>query len=181
MSNGRAIRDMRWGFQPGWSKPLPGRPPPINARAETLLDRALFRDAVAAGRCIIPADGFYEWQPIPGGRRKQPMFIRLNGGGLFGFAGLWAACRSKTGEPIQTCAIVTTAPNDLMEPIHNRMPVILRPDDEALWLDRSMRDCVAAMACLRPYPAALMEVWPVATLVNSADNDGPELVERLAG
>jgi putative SOS response-associated peptidase YedK len=136
---------------------------------------------VAAGRCIIPADGFYEWRPVPGERRKQPVFIRLKDGGLFGFAGLWAACRDKTGAPIQTCAIVTTIPNDLIEPIHNRMPVILAPDDEALWLDRTMRDSVAAIACLRPYPAALMETWPVGTMVNSADNDGPELVERLAG
>lgn len=178
---GRQLWDMRWGFQPDWATPQPGRPPPINARAETLLERGLFRDALAAGRCIIPADGFYEWQAIPGARKKQPMFIRLKDGGLFGFAGLWAVCRNKTGETIRTCAIVTTAPNDLMQPIHNRMPVILAPEDEALWLDRAMTDSGAVMACLRPYPPDLMETWPVGTLVNSADNDGPELLARLAG
>jgi putative SOS response-associated peptidase YedK len=177
----RTLRFMRWGFSPGWLKPRPGRPVPINARAETLLDRVMFRDAVARNRCLIPADGFYEWQAVPGQRGKRPMYIRLKGGGLFAFAGLYTKRRdASTGEPEQSCAIVTTEPNALTAPIHNRMPVILAREDEELWLDPTLTDRIAVLACLRPYPPELMEAYPVSNLVNSVRNDRPELIEPAA-
>jgi putative SOS response-associated peptidase YedK len=178
--DGRELRRMRWGFTPNWAKPQAGRPPPINARAETLLERPMFREAVAKRRCLIPANGFYEWKTIPGERRKQPMYIRLKSGEIFGFAGLYTARRGDDGEWVESCAIVTTRPNELMADIHNRMPVILARADEALWLDRSITDTTAALPCLQPYPSELMEVFPVPAYVNNVHNDMPELIEPAA-
>src|SRR6476646_167854 len=120
-TSGREIRTMEWGFRPAWLKGPKG-PPPINARAETLLERPMFRGALARGRCILPADGFYEWVAAAG-KAKQPVHVRLRGGGLFGFAGLYAEA-----EDGPTCVIITTAANDLIAPLHQRMPVILDPD-----------------------------------------------------
>ena len=180
--DGRALRWMQWGFQPAWFKAQPGRPPPINARAETLLERPMFRGAVAGQRCIIPADGFFEWQAVAGQRRKQPMYIRLKDGGIFGFAGLYAERPDpQSGEPVASCVIVTTSPNELMATIHHRMPVILDPADEALWLDSSVRDPAAVISCLRPYPSELMEAFAVSSLVSSARTDQPSLIEPLEG
>jgi putative SOS response-associated peptidase YedK len=157
-ADGRRAEGMRWGFQPGWYKAKPGQPPPINARAETLLERPMFRGAVGKTRCLIPADGFYEWQAVPGSTRKQPLYIRLRDGELFCFAGLYTVRQdAATGEPQASCAIVTTAPNALMASIHNRMPVILREADEALWLAPEVTDPVAVLPCLEPYPAEQME------------------------
>lgn len=169
---GRALKLMRWGFQPAWMKQPKGAPP-INARAETLAERPMFREAVARGRCIIPSTGFYEWVAAPGEKAKRPMHLRLKGGGLFGFAGLWTA--APDGEP--TCAIVTTAANALIEPLHTRMPVILDPEDEALWLDPDLTEAAAVLAYLQALPPERMELYPVGPLVSSARNDGPELIE----
>jgi putative SOS response-associated peptidase YedK len=176
---GRDLQVMSWGFRPGWVTPKPGVPPPINARAETLLVRPMFRDAIVAQRCIIPADGFFEWKAVPGQRQKQPMFIRLRGDDLFGFAGLYATRREALGERVQTCLIITTTPNELVAPIHNRMPAILDPEDEALWLDPTVPDPGAALSCLRPYPSERMEAFQVSHLVGSFRNDSPDLVQRL--
>lgn len=173
-ADGPVLRNMQWGFKPGWYTPKPGQPPPINARCETLLERPMFRGAVAKARCLIPADGFYEWQAIPGQRTKQPMCIRLKDGEPFMFAGLYTW--SDAGP---SCAIVTCAPNDLMAPIHNRMPVILSPDDEDRWLDPAATDPGAVLSCLRAYPAEAMEAYPVSTLVNRVGQDGPELIDPL--
>src|SRR5712692_7276335 len=110
-SDGRALRWMQWGFRPGWFTPKPGQPPPINARAETLLERSMFRGTVPAHRCIIPADGFFEWKVVPGQRRKQPMYIRLKGGGIFGFAGLYTERHDEaTDAQIASSVIITTGP-----------------------------------------------------------------------
>jgi putative SOS response-associated peptidase YedK len=177
---GRALRWMQWGFQPAWFAAQAKRPPPINARAETLLERPMFRGAVAAQRCIIPADGFFEWKAVPGERRKQPMYIRLKTGGVFGFAGLYAERPDRDStEPIRSCAIITTSPNELMATIHHRMPVILDRDQEAFWLDPAVRDPVAVMSCLRPYPSEEMEAFAVSSLVSSAGNDQPSLIEPI--
>lgn len=179
---GRALRWMQWGFQPAWFRSQGDRPPPINARAETLLERPMFRGSAATQRCLIPADGFFEWKAVPGQRRKQPMYIRLKGAGIFGFAGLYAERPDPEGdEPILSCVIITTAPNELMASIHHRMPVILDPKDEALWLDPSVRDAAAVLPCLRPYPSELMEAFPVSSLVSSARNDQPSLIEPVEG
>jgi putative SOS response-associated peptidase YedK len=171
---------MEWGFHPGWFTPRFGRQPPINARAETLLARPMWRDAVTNRRCLIPADGFYEWQAVPGERRKQPIYIHLQGGGLFGFAGLYTRHHSEAGDGMSvSCAIITTPPNALTAPIHNRMPAILLPEDESLWLSPHDQDLARLLDCLRPYPSTRMEAYPVSRLVSNAQNDEAALVQPL--
>jgi putative SOS response-associated peptidase YedK len=172
--DGPALETMTWGFQPAWMKGKGNRPPPINARGETLLERPMFKSAVGKGRCLIPADGFYEWQAIPSQRAKQPMYIRLKDGALFAFAGIWTW---NGDEP--TCAIVTTAPNELVATIHDRMPVLLTEHGEQLWLDRDAPP-EEALSVLAPYPADLMEAFAVSTAVNRAGWDTPEMVAPLA-
>jgi putative SOS response-associated peptidase YedK len=152
---------------------------PINAKAETVATSGMFQGAVERGRCLVPASGFYEWKPVPGRKRKQPFHVRLRGGVLFGFAGLWTPSDPRTGAP-PTCAIITTTANDLLAQIHDRMPVILDPDAEARWLDARVTDAASVLPCLRPLPADRMEVYPVSTLVSSPDNEGAQLVEPVA-
>ncbi len=170
----RELRTMRWGFRPSWSKDG-GRPAPINARGETLTERPMFRGAVAKGRCVIPATGFYEWQSVVGRKARQPWYFQLKDGGPFGFAGLWTP--GPDGQ--DTAAIVTTAANALVAEVHDRMPVILARDAEADWLDRSETSPSAVLGLLAPYPAEAMAGWSVSSLVSSAANDGPELVRPL--
>jgi putative SOS response-associated peptidase YedK len=173
---GRALAAFRWGFQPFWM--APGRnPPPINARAETVATSGLFRRALAEQRCIVPTSGFFEWQAVPALKRKQPHHIRVRGGGVFGFAGIYTPA---DGERPGTYAIITTAPNELLAPIHNRMPVILDPEWEALWLDPSVTDPFAVLPLLQPFPAERMEAYPVGHAVGAVANDGPELLLPLA-
>jgi putative SOS response-associated peptidase YedK len=171
---GPVLEPMIWGFEPAWMVGKSRRPPPINARGETLLERPMFKGAVNRGRCLIPADGFYEWKAVPGQKTKQPMYIRLKGGDLFAFAGLWTS----GAHEIPTCAIITTAPNELVATIHDRMPVILTEGSERLWLDTKV-PALEAMSVLQPYPADLMETWPVSTMVNRAVRDAPEMVESV--
>jgi putative SOS response-associated peptidase YedK len=170
------LRLMQWGFQPAWMAGKSKRPPPINARGETLLERPMFKSAVAKGRCLIPADGFYEWKVIPGQKAKQPMHIRLKGGELFAFAGLWTWGGDELGP---TCAIITTAPNELVSTIHDRMPVILTEHGERLWLDRDAPP-EEAMSVLTAYPADLMEAFAVSTAVNRAGYDDPSMLEPIS-
>jgi putative SOS response-associated peptidase YedK len=175
----RRVQLMQWGFRPQWAAADPQRPAPINARAETLLERPLFRRSVAHGRCLIPADGFFEWQAIPGRRTKQPVYIRRRDGELFAFAGLYAAGGNGADAPLPTCAIITTAPNTLMEAIHNRMPAILAPEEEEVWLDPTPTDVTPVLACLRPYAPEQLEAYPVSSLVSSPRNNGPDLIAPL--
>ena len=133
----------------------------------------MLRHPAISRRCLIPADGFYEWTSATGSRPSQPLHIRLKGGGLFAFAGIYAGRR----DGLDTYAIVTTEPNELVAPIHNRMPVMLDPDDEALWLDGAVTDPAAVLGYLRPYLAQEMEAYPVGPLVSSAWNEGPELLQ----
>lgn len=170
---------MRWGFQPAWATES-RRPAPINARAESLQERAYFRSALRQGRCLIPADGFFEWQVRPDRAGKQPMYIRLADGGLFALAGLYARGAGQA-DGVGTCAIITTTPNSLMEPIHNRMPAILARADEARWLERDITTPEAVLDCLRPYPTAAMAAYPVSAHVNAPRHDGPELIAPLVG
>lgn len=170
----RELAPMRWGFQPAWLPP--GRlAPPINARAETLLEKPLWRGALRRSRCLVLADGYYEWQAVPGQRAKQAVYSRLRGWPLFAFAGLHA--EDAGGAP--TCAIVTTQANALLAPVHQRMPAILEPDAEALWLDEAVDEPGPLLGCLHPYADEAMEAYPVAELVNHVRNDGPELVQPL--
>jgi putative SOS response-associated peptidase YedK len=176
-SAGRGLYAMRWGFEPPWVEP--GRaPPPINARAETVAGRRLFRQALAFGRCLVPATGFYEWASVPGQRRKAPYHARLREGALFAFAGIFSP---PSDEGPGTYAIVTTEPNGLLASIHDRMPVILAREAEALWLDPSVTDPASVLPLLRPFPAELMEAYAVGEAVGSTANDGPELVAPLGG
>ena len=170
-----ALEWLRWGFQPAWAADT-RRPAPINARAETLLERAYFRTALRQGRCLIPADGFFEWQALSGRGGKQPMYIHLKDGGLFALAGLYTPGPNGAGG---SCAIITTAPNALMTPIHDRMPAILDPVDEARWLDPGITVPEAVLDCLRPYPAEAMDAYPVSARVNTPRNEGADLLTPL--
>ena len=176
---GLELRAAAWGFRPVWVREDARKPAPINARAETAATNGLFRDALARRRCLVPADGFYEWRAVPGHKKQLPVRFTLKDGGLFAFAGLFTGPRSFQVEDA-SCAILTTRPNELVAPVHNRMPVILRPEDEALWLDPTVRDPVAALACCRPYPAELMACYDVGPAVGNALVDVPELVAPLA-
>jgi len=174
--DGPSLELMRWGLQPAWMRDDGKRPPPINARSESLLERPMFRGSVAHHRCLIPANGFYEWKVVPGQKTKQPMYIRLKGGEMFAFAGLYTRGRDDVGP---TCVIVTTAANEVLSPIHERMPVILDRSIEGEWLDPDLDDPHAALATLQPVPPDMLEAYPVASLVSSVRNDGPSLIERL--
>jgi putative SOS response-associated peptidase YedK len=174
-----ALEWMRWGFKPAWAGES-RRSAPINARAETLLERPYFRSALRHGRCLIPADGFFEWQAQSGRAGKQPMYIRLKDGGLFALAGLYT--RGPAGaDGGDTCAIITTSPNPLMETIHDRMPAILDRADEARWLDPDITVPELVQDCLRPYPAEAMAAYAVSTRVNAPQYEGADLIMPLAG
>lgn len=172
------IGQLRWGLIPSWAEDEKIGYKTINAKAETLQEKASFRMAFERRRCLIPADGFYEWKPIPGRKEKQPLRIRLKGGGLFGMAGLYDTWTSADGRKISSCTVITTAPNGLVRDIHNRMPVILRREDEALWLDRSRFDPRQLQSLLVPYPEGEMEAYPVNPLVGNVRHDGPSLIEE---
>jgi len=170
---GRQLEAMTWGLVPSWAKDLAGAKP-INARAETVFDKAMFRNAIIRRRCLVPADGFYEWQAGPA--RKQPFHVGMAGGELFAFGGIWEYWAAEGHEPLVSCAIIVTRPNELLSKIHNRMPVIVRPDDYSRWLDPGLADREAIEPMLEPFPAELMRAYPISTRVNDVKNEGPELV-----
>jgi len=164
---------MRWGLIPSWSKDGPSNRPLINARAETVAEKPSFRGPLKNQRCLVPADGFYEWQKV--GDAKRPMRITMRSGEPFAFAGLWSVWTDSEGNRIPSCAIITTAANDLLKPIHLRMPVILAEETEDLWLDTALDDSDALTQLLEPYPDDALEAYEVSRLVNSASNDVPEV------
>lgn len=164
----------RWGLIPAWAKDLSIGNQMINARAETLAEKASFKNAYKRRRCLILADGFYEWRK-DGDRTKTPLYIRLASGQPFALAGLWELWHPGD-EHILSCTIITTAPNELMAQIHNRMPVILPPQAYEQWLDPAERRPEELNHLLQPFPADLMTAYPVSKLVNSPKNDAPELV-----
>ena len=175
---GRVAEFARWGLIPGWAKD-PGIGRRLNnARLETAHEKPSFRAAMRERRCLIPADGFYEWQPGPMG--KQPHFVHPAQGGLFGFAGLYETWQGPDG-PVTTCAILTTGANDHMRRIHDRMPAILVPDAYGQWLALALRDGPAAGRLIAPWPDAQTASRPVSTRVNSAKNEGEDLVSALPG
>lgn len=180
ISDGRTNRlgELRWGLIPSWAKDEKIGNRLLNARAETAAEKPAFRGPLRLKRCLVPADGFYEWRTEPDGS-KQPMRIVLKSGGIFSMAGLYETWIAPDGRRISTVAILTTEPNELMATIHNRMPVILRPEDEALWLDRSVRDPGALEALYAPYPADELEAYPVGKAVGNVKVDDPSLIEPL--
>jgi putative SOS response-associated peptidase YedK len=165
-----------WGLIPSWAKDPEIGSRMINARAETLAEKPSFRSAFRRRRCMILADGFYEWRQMADSKRKIPMYIRLLSGKPFAFAGLWEAWNSSDGSNILSCTIITTQPNALMAPIHNRMPVILPVDAYDLWLQPGDQDVSKLAPLLAPYPAEDMNAYPVSTLVNSPANDLPACI-----
>lgn len=167
----RQLALLKWGLVPYWAKDPAIGNKLINARAETAGEKPSFREAFRKRRCLIPTTGFYEWQRQKG--RKQPFHICMKGGGLFAMAGLWE-CWDKGGESLETCTILTTEPNDLMRPIHDRMPVILAREDYAKWLSVEPARADELHSLCKPFAAGPMEAFPVQTTVNNPRNEGPE-------
>lgn len=165
---------LRWGLIPSWAKDAKIGNQCINAKGETVAEKPAFRSAFKKRRCLVIADGFYEWQRL--GERKQPIWIGRKDKRPFAFAGLWEHWKPAEGEPIETCAIITTEPNDLMAPIHNRMPVILAPASYIPWLDHTA-PADSLKALLRPYPSAELQAYPVSTLVNNPRHNAPACLE----
>jgi putative SOS response-associated peptidase YedK len=174
---GRRLSLLRWGLIPFWSRADAGGTGQINARSETAADKPSFRQPFRTRRCLVPADGFFEW--LQEGRRKRPYLFRLRGGAPFAFAGLWDRWEGPSG-PVQSCAVLTTSANDLVGRVHDRMPVILNPSDFDRWLDPAEHDPAVLLPLLRPYPADLMESIAVSDRVNNARNDDPSCVEPAA-
>jgi putative SOS response-associated peptidase YedK len=172
---------VQWGLIPSWAKDptMGGRT--INARGETVAEKPAYRAALKRRRCLVPADGFYEWKRTGSG--KQPYYIRLRSQELFAFAGLWEIWNAPDGGEVHSCTVITTGPNELMANLHDRMPVILAPADYAEWLgngkDADAREMEQLRHLIRPFDAALMEAYPVSTRVNSPMNEGAALVAPL--
>jgi putative SOS response-associated peptidase YedK len=197
----RVLSRLRWGLVPSWAKELKVGDRMINARAETVAEKPAYRRAFAKKRCLIPADGFYEWKagtnvggaggPSGGKPKKQPYFIHRRDGEPLAFAGLWEVWKVPDGSPddvkdvggddgwLRSCVIVTTTANELMAPIHNRMPVILPESAWEQWLDPDEHDVDTLAKLLVPAPEALLEAYPVSTAVNNARNNGPELARAV--
>jgi putative SOS response-associated peptidase YedK len=176
-----AVREMillHWGLIPFWAKDPKIGARMINARSETVAEKPAFRVALRRRRCLVLADGFYEWQKQNGA--KQPYYVRLRDGRAFAFAGLWEQWSGPNGEVIESCTLITTRPNELLRPLHNRMPVILDPADYELWLDTEVHQPDVVLPLLQPYPGTDMEAYPVTRWVNSPRNDGPRCIEPLA-
>jgi putative SOS response-associated peptidase YedK len=175
---GRRLELMRWGLVPSWSKGPDSRFSMFNARAETVAEKPAFRSAFRARRCLVPASGFFEWKGTKGG--KQPVYISLKGIDAFAFAGLWEHWAGAEGDEINSFTIIVTAANDLVRPIHDRMPVIIDPEHYELWLDSEKRAPTVDLAMLmRPYPADKMQVWAVSRRVNSPANDDENLIDPV--
>jgi putative SOS response-associated peptidase YedK len=168
----RELSLLRWGLIPSWAKDSSGAAKMINARSETAGTKPAFRDALKLRRCLIPADGFYEWQKT--GKEKQPYCFEIADGELFAFAGIWDHWRDPNSNSVGTCSILTTSPNAETSAVHDRMPVILNPDSYDIWLDPGMRDVTTASELLKPYDAQFMRCYPISTRINHVANDDEE-------
>lgn len=169
-----------WGLVPSWAKDASIGSRLINARAETLAEKPSFRAGFKYKRCLIPADGFYEWKVVPGTKSKVPHYVHLATHEPFALAGLWDEWKSPDGSAVRTCTIITTEPNSLMAAIHNRMPVILHRDSFSAWLDPKPLEPGGLQALLAPYPAGEMAAYVVSTLVNRPENDRAECIAPAA-
>ena len=168
----RELSLVRWGLIPWWSKDATGAARMINARSETATTLPAFRDAMKSRRCIVPADGFYEWKRM--GKEKQPYCFEVKNGELFAFAGLWERWKDPAGKAVETCSILTTTPNTVTSVVHDRMPVILSPDAYDLWLDPGFADVAAVSELLKPYDARTMKSYLVSARVGNVANDDAE-------
>jgi putative SOS response-associated peptidase YedK len=175
----RLADQVRWGLVPSWAKDPSIGHRMVNARADTALTRPTFRNAMERRRCLIPADVFYEWQAVQGQRRKQPWAVALPGGEIFALGGLWEYWKPpEGGDGLVTCTILTTEPNQLLQPIHDRMPVIIHPDRYRSWLDpRTPRPAVEDM--VRLWPSDELRAWRISHRVNDADADDASVLQPL--
>ena len=174
---GREAAFMKWGLIPFWAKDPKIGTRMINARAETVAEKPAFRNALKKRRCLILADGYYEWQKTPVG--KRPFRIIMRSAEPFAMAGLWETWRGPQGKVVPSCTIITTAANDYIAPIHNRMPVILPRESEELWLHPGIEDPASLTHMLAPTPEDYLHAYEVSTMVNNARNDSPEVIARL--
>lgn len=172
----RTLSAARWGLIPSWAKDPSIGSRMINARAETLAEKPAFRNLLKKRRCLVLADSFYEWRKNPDGT-KTPMRVMLASDAPFALAGLWDIWKTPEGELLRTCTIITTEPNALIAPLHNRMPAILLPEQEADWLSHSHGDATFLRSLLQPFPAERMKAYSVSPRVNNVKNDDPTLIE----
>ncbi len=172
----RQFAFLRWGLIPSWAKDAAIGNRTINARSETAADKPSFRTAVRRRRCLIVADGFYEWRTV--GKRKEPTFIHMRDDRPFALAGLWEAWEGPERSAIESCTILTTEPNELLRSVHDRMPVILAAADYARWLDPAQQKPEAVLPLLRPFPSEPMETYAVTMRVNSPAHDDEECLEK---
>lgn len=175
----RCLAKMRWGLIPSWSKDPAIGYRMINARAETLAQKPSFARPLKDRRCLVVASGFYEWRVSDG--KKFPVYVRLRADRPFGFAGLYEVWQPAGGDPVTTCTIITTSPNELLAPIHNRMPVIIRREDRAEWLDRAVLGTERLQQLLKPYAASEMEAYDVSVRVNLPKYNKPDCIEPVRG
>ena len=173
----RQLSVMKWGLIPHWAKDPSIATSTINAKSETAATKPAFRDPLRFRRCLIPADGFYEWKRTV--KAKQPFCFEIKDGELFAFAGLWDGWKDASGNWIKTCSILTTTPNALTATIHDRMPVILDRESYAFWLDPGMQNVAAISELLKPYDASRMQLYPVSSRVNHVTNDDEECSRRV--
>lgn len=177
----KQVTFFRWGLIPGWAKDAKIGNKMINARSETLAEKPAFRTAYKQRRCLILADGFYEWQTLPGQKRKIPHFIHMKSRQPFAFAGLWEVWQPSEGDPVHSCTIITTDANPLLDRLHPRMPVILPPESYDRWLIPEPQTHAQLGELLAAYPAEQMAHYPVSMVVNSPANDRPECIARTPG
>jgi putative SOS response-associated peptidase YedK len=173
----KKVIQCRWGLIPSWAKDPSIGHKMINARSETVAEKPSFREAFKKHRCLIPSDGFFEWRKEKGG--KVPLFIHLKNGKPFGFAGLYSVWTSPEGDQLSTCTILTTTANKLLEPIHDRMPVIIPKEKREVWLDPAQHDRDILLPLLKPFPSEEMEAYDVTSRVNSPRNDAPDNIEPV--
>lgn len=174
----RQLKRLQWGLIPSWAKDPKIGSKMINAKAETVAEKPSFRAAFKYRRCLVLADGFYEWQQLKG--KKQPFYIQKQDRQLLAFAGLWEHWQGSDNRVIDSCTILTTEPNELLRPIHNRMPVVLKPEDYDLWLDPKVQQAELLQPLLRPYPSEEMIAYPVSPQVNNPAHNHPDCIESLA-
>jgi putative SOS response-associated peptidase YedK len=173
----RTVLACKWGLVPLWSKDPALGNKLINAKAETLAEKPSFKYALEKRRCLIPADGFYEWDKRS--KPAQPMYIHRRDDGLFAFAGLWEECKLHDGQLLRTCTIITVPPNAVVGAFHQRMPALLRREDEAAWLDPALKG-KEVLGCLQPFQDEELEAYAVSTAVNSPAHEGTVLIARLS-
>ncbi len=172
----RVMHLLRWGLVPHWAKDPSIGAKLSNARGETVAEKPSFRDAFKRRRCLVPADGFYEWKTD--GRQKQPYYFSLKSGEPIGLGGVWESWRAPNGEIVRTCCLITTGPNDIMLPVHDRMPVIVAPSDYTTWLTGEPGD---ALDLVKPYPTDAMQAWAVSKRVSRSGEEGADLVRPAEG